>query len=98
MFALFALLLFARAGAGLTGWWRGRCWLVVLAARRVIARCGVLVCVIRCWLGGLIFIAILADQATHAKGVSVVLAVVAQGSGLWHRTVGAGAMAGFVSL
>ena len=95
MFALFALLLFVRAGAGLAGWWRGRCWLTIRAS--AFARCGVLVCVTG-WLGGLIFIAILAYQATHAKWVRVVLAVVAQGSGLGHRAVGAGAMAGFVSL
>ena len=96
MFALFALLLFAMAGAGLAGWWRAKSWLAIRAS--AFARCGVLVCVIRCWLGGLIFIAILAHQASHAKWVRVVLAVVAQGSGLGHRTVGASAMASFVSL
>ena len=95
MFALFALLLFARAGAGLTGWWRGKSWLTIRAS--AFARCGVLVCVTG-WLGGCIIVAILAHQATHAKWVRVVLAVVAKGSGFGHCAVGAGAMAGFVSL
>ena len=96
MFALFALLLFAMAGAGLAGWWRGKSWLAIRAS--AFARCGVLVCVIRCWLGGLVFIAILAHQATHAKWVRVVLAVVTKGGGFGHCTVGASAMASFVSL
>ena len=95
MFALFALLLFAGAGARLTGWWRAKSWLAIRAS--AFARCGVLVCVTG-WLGGCIIVAILAHQATHAKWVRVVLAVVAKGSGFGYRTMGAGAMAGFVSL